>query len=59
MFADTDADVLVGGDTAVELEYHGAMDTWLPRVFAFVLGLSFILLAIAFRSIVVPATPSR
>jgi putative drug exporter of the RND superfamily len=32
------------------------MDTWLPRVFAFVLGLSFILLAIAFRSIVVPAT---
>ena len=56
VFADTDADVLVGGDTAVELEYHGAMDTWLPRVFAFVLGLSFILLAIAFRSIVVPAT---
>jgi RND superfamily putative drug exporter len=48
--------VLVGGDTAVELEYHDTMDTWLPRVFAFVLGLSFILLTIAFRSIVVPAT---
>jgi uncharacterized membrane protein YdfJ with MMPL/SSD domain len=55
-FAGTDAEVLVGGDTAIELEYHDAMDTWLPRVFAFVLGLSFILLAVAFRSIVVPAT---
>jgi uncharacterized membrane protein YdfJ with MMPL/SSD domain len=55
-FAGTDAEVLVAGDTAVELEYHDAMDAWLPRVFAFVLGLSFILLAIAFRSVVVPAT---
>jgi uncharacterized membrane protein YdfJ with MMPL/SSD domain len=55
-FAGVDAEVLVGGDTAVELEYHDTMDTWLPRVFAFVLGLSFILLTIAFRSIVVPAT---
>ena len=35
------------------------MDTWLPRVFAFVLGLSFILLAIAFRSIVVRRRSSR
>jgi putative drug exporter of the RND superfamily len=55
-FSDTGAEVLVGGDTAIELEYHDAMDAWLPRVFTFVLGLSFILLAIAFRSIVVPAT---
>ena len=55
-FAGTGAEVLVGGDTAIELEYHDAMDTWLPRVFAFVLGLSFILLAVAFRSVVVPAT---
>jgi uncharacterized membrane protein YdfJ with MMPL/SSD domain len=55
-FAGADGEVLVGGDTALELEYHDAMDTWLPRVFAFVLGLSFILLAIAFRSLVVPAT---
>ena len=31
------------------------MDNWLPLVFAFVLGLSFILLTIAFRSIVVAA----
>jgi putative drug exporter of the RND superfamily len=55
-FSDTGAEVLVGGDTAIELEYHDAMDAWLSRVFTFVLGLSFILLAIAFRSIVVPAT---
>ncbi|MEX2102988.1 MAG: MMPL family transporter, partial [Gaiellaceae bacterium] len=55
-FGGVEAEVLVGGDTAVELEYHDTMDTWLPRVFAFVLGLSFILLTIAFRSIVVPAT---
>jgi RND superfamily putative drug exporter len=55
-FPGTGAQVLVGGDTAVELEYHDAMDTWLPRVFAFVLGLSFVLLAVAFRSVVVPAT---
>ena len=32
------------------------MDSWLPIVFVFVLGLSFVLLTIAFRSIVVPAT---
>jgi uncharacterized membrane protein YdfJ with MMPL/SSD domain len=55
-FGGGEAEVLVGGDTAVELEYHDTMDTWLPRVFGFVLGLSFILLTIAFRSIVVPAT---
>ena len=55
-FRSVDAEVLVGGDTAVELEYHDTMDRWLPRVFLFVLGLSFILLTIAFRSIVVPAT---
>jgi putative drug exporter of the RND superfamily len=54
--AGTGAEVLVGGDTAIELEYHDAMDAWLPRVFTFVLGLSFILLAVAFRSVIVPAT---
>ena len=53
-FAGTDAEVLVTGDTAEELDYHDTVDAWLPRVFAFVLGLSFVLLTIAFRSIVVP-----
>jgi putative drug exporter of the RND superfamily len=47
-------EVLVGGDTAEELDYHDTVDAWLPRVLAFVLGLSLVLLTIAFRSIVVP-----
>jgi putative drug exporter of the RND superfamily len=55
-FRGTDAQVLVGGDTADNVDYIDAMNSWLPPVFAFVLGLSFILLTIAFRSIVVAAT---
>jgi len=55
-FLGTDAQVLVGGDTADNVDYIDAMNAWLPPVFAFVLGLSFILLTIAFRSIVVAAT---
>jgi putative drug exporter of the RND superfamily len=54
-FAGAEADALVGGDTAVELEYHDTVDAWLPWVFLFVLGLSFVLLTVAFRSIVVSA----
>jgi uncharacterized membrane protein YdfJ with MMPL/SSD domain len=53
-FAGVGADVPVTGDTAEELDYHDTVDSWAPRVFAFVLGLSFVLLTIAFRSIVVP-----
>jgi uncharacterized membrane protein YdfJ with MMPL/SSD domain len=56
VFRGTDAQVLVGGDTADNVDYIDAMNAWLPPVFAFVLGLSFILLTIAFRSIVVAAT---
>jgi uncharacterized membrane protein YdfJ with MMPL/SSD domain len=55
-FAGADAQVYVGGDTAEELDYHETVEFWLPVVIVFVLGLSFILLTIAFRSIVVPAT---
>ena len=55
-FAGVDAEVYVGGDTAEELDYHDTVDFWLPLVLAFVLGLSFLLLTLAFRSIVVPAT---
>jgi RND superfamily putative drug exporter len=55
-FAGSDAKVFVGGDTAEDIDYYDVMDTWLPIVITFVLGLSFILLTIAFRSIVVPAT---
>jgi uncharacterized membrane protein YdfJ with MMPL/SSD domain len=56
VFAGVDAEVYVGGDTAEELDYHETVSFWLPLVLLFVLGLSFLLLTIAFRSIVVPAT---
>ncbi len=56
VFAGADAQVYVGGATAEELDYHDTVDYWLPLVLLFVLGLSFLLLTIAFRSLVVPAT---
>ncbi len=55
-FAGVDAEVYVGGDTAEELDYHDTVNYWLPLVLLFVLGLSFLLLMLAFRSVVVPAT---
>jgi uncharacterized membrane protein YdfJ with MMPL/SSD domain len=55
-FAGSGAQAYVGGSTAEDIDYYDVMDSWLPIVFVFVLGLSFILLTIAFRSIVVPAT---
>lgn len=54
-FANTKADVLVGGETSRDIDYFDTMDYWLPIVFAFVLGFSFVLLTVAFRSIVVAA----
>ncbi|MFL5922011.1 MAG: MMPL family transporter [Gaiellaceae bacterium] len=56
VFRGSDAQVLVGGDTADNVDYIDAMNAWLPPVFVFVLGLSFVLLTVAFRSIVVAAT---
>jgi putative drug exporter of the RND superfamily len=55
-FRGTDARVVVGGDTADNVDFIDAMNAWLPIVFAFVLGLSFLLLTVVFRSIVVAAT---
>ena len=52
----TDARVLVGGDTADNVDFIDAMNAWLPIVFVFVLGLSFVLLTVVFRSIVIAAT---
>ena len=49
-----DARVLVTGETAEGIDYFDLMEKWMPIVFAFVLGLSFVLLTVAFRSIVVP-----
>jgi RND superfamily putative drug exporter len=53
--AGTGARVLVTGETAEVIDYRNLTSQWLPRVFAFVLGLSFLLLTLAFRSIVVAA----
>ena len=55
-FHGTDARVLVGGDTADNVDFIDAMNSWLPIVFAFVLGLSFVLLTVVFRSIVIATT---
>ena len=54
VFDDIEANVLVTGETAEEIDYAELMDFWLPRIIAFVLVLSFVLLTIAFRSIVLP-----
>jgi len=51
-FRGSEARVLVTGETAESLDYFALVHRWLPIVFAFVLGLSFVLLTIAFRSIV-------
>ncbi|HEV3471892.1 MAG TPA: MMPL family transporter, partial [Actinomycetota bacterium] len=53
-FAGTDAEVLVGGETAFNKDVFDAIESYTPIVFTFVLGLSFLLLMMAFRSIVVP-----
>jgi RND superfamily putative drug exporter len=54
--ADTNLHAYVTGASAQNLDYFDITDTYLPIVFALVLGLSFILLMLAFRSIVVPAS---
>jgi RND superfamily putative drug exporter len=47
--------VYVGGESAATVDFNHALMNNAPKVFAFVLGLSFLLLLLAFRSIVVPA----
>jgi uncharacterized membrane protein YdfJ with MMPL/SSD domain len=52
-FAGSGAQVYVGGVTAENVDYFDAVTNPTPYVLLFVLGLSFILLTVAFRSIVV------
>jgi RND superfamily putative drug exporter len=47
---------VVGGDTADNVDFIDAVHHWMPYVFAFVLGLSLVLLTVVFRSVVVAAT---
>jgi uncharacterized membrane protein YdfJ with MMPL/SSD domain len=55
-FAGQDVDAYVGGTTSENIDYFDAVTDPAPYVFAFVLGLTFVLLTIAFRSIAVAGT---
>ena len=55
-FDRTNADPLVGGSTSETVDYLHNVTNPAPLVFAFVLGFSFVLLTIAFRSIAVALT---
>ncbi|MGH2477799.1 MAG: MMPL family transporter, partial [Candidatus Limnocylindrales bacterium] len=54
--AQTGADPLVGGTTSETIDYLDTVTNPAPLVFAFVLGLSLILLTIAFRSVTIALT---
>ncbi len=53
VFAGSGADVHVGGRTAENADYFDAVTNPTPYVLAFVLGLSLVVLTVAFRSLVV------
>jgi putative drug exporter of the RND superfamily len=53
-FAGAPAEVLVAGEPAFNVDFFDLARRYTPIVFSFVLGLTFILLLLAFRSIVVP-----
>jgi putative drug exporter of the RND superfamily len=55
-FESVDAEVLVGGATAENVDLFAITDRYLPVVLALVLALSFVLLRAAFRSVVIPLT---
>ena len=54
-FVNSGARTYVGGDLAIYKDVKAEMDGKLPVVFAFVLGLSFVLLLLVFRSVAIPA----
>ena len=53
-FTEDIASVYVTGDAAWDIDFVETIKDYIPRVFIYVLALSFILLLFAFRSIVVP-----
>jgi RND superfamily putative drug exporter len=54
-FDGTGVRVLVGGDTAFVTDFFDVSTDYTPIIFVIVLGLSFVLLTVVFRSLVVPA----
>jgi RND superfamily putative drug exporter len=55
-FTDTTAKVMVTGESAFMVDYNKITNDYTPVIFTFVLALSFVVLLLAFRSIVIPAT---
>jgi putative drug exporter of the RND superfamily len=55
-FDGTEARALVTGGTAGTLDFNATTDQYTPVIFAFVLALAFIILLVAFRSVVIPLT---
>ena len=53
-FEGVEAEVLVGGVTAETADVFSTVSTYTPIVFAFVLGCSFLILMLVFRSLVIP-----
>ncbi len=53
-FNGTGANVYVTGVTAFNADFFHVVDSYTPVIFVWVLGLSFLLLLLAFRSIIVP-----
>ena len=56
VFGDDAGAVYITGATAETIDFDTALIDNLPLVFGFVLGLSFVLLMVAFRSVLVPLT---
>jgi RND superfamily putative drug exporter len=56
LFDDTGAEVLVGGTTSENIDYFASVIDPAPFVIAFVLLLTFVLLTVVFRSVVVAGT---
>ena len=53
-FSGVPAEAHVGGISAEYLDFDTQLSAYLPIIFAFILGVSFILLLVVFRSIVIP-----
>ena len=53
-FDGVEATALVGGVSAIAADVFSTVDSYTPIVFAFVLGCSFLILMLVFRSIVIP-----
>ena len=53
-FDGVDAEVVIGGVTSEAADVYSIIRSYTPVVFAFVLGLSFLILMLVFRSIVIP-----